>query len=357
MRILIDIGHPAHVHYFKNFIRQMQLKGHNFIIIARDKEITFNLLISENLNFYSRKKGAKSLIGKILYLFYGVFKIYIIAKKHKPAIFMSFASSYAAIASKICGKPHISLDDTEHAKFELMIYPRFTDVMINPEVFTLDLGVKQIRINTLIELSYLHKKYFVPDKRVWNDLNVKENTPYIIIRFVSWDASHDRGQRGLSYEDKISLVNYLIEKEIKFFISAESELEETLEKYILKIAPNKLHDAIYFARLYIGEGGTTASESVILGTPAIYINSLLMGYIKEEINAGLLFHITDINKICMMIERIMFDKIFYSDYNKQTESFISQKISLTDFLVWFVDNYPQSFQIMKENPRFQNNFR
>ena len=44
MRILIDIGHPAHVHYFKNFIWQMQKKGHEFMITARDKEVALNLL-------------------------------------------------------------------------------------------------------------------------------------------------------------------------------------------------------------------------------------------------------------------------------------------------------------------------
>ncbi|MFW5804449.1 MAG: DUF354 domain-containing protein, partial [bacterium] len=35
MKILIDIGHPAHVHYFKNFITKMSQKGHSFIVIAR----------------------------------------------------------------------------------------------------------------------------------------------------------------------------------------------------------------------------------------------------------------------------------------------------------------------------------
>ena len=39
MKILIDINHPAHVHYFKNFIKIMEKKGHEFLIISRNKEI------------------------------------------------------------------------------------------------------------------------------------------------------------------------------------------------------------------------------------------------------------------------------------------------------------------------------
>jgi len=29
MKILIDIGHPAHVHYFRNFIKMMESNGCN----------------------------------------------------------------------------------------------------------------------------------------------------------------------------------------------------------------------------------------------------------------------------------------------------------------------------------------
>ena len=39
MKILIDIGHPAHVHLFKNLIGNLRKDGHEVIITARDKEI------------------------------------------------------------------------------------------------------------------------------------------------------------------------------------------------------------------------------------------------------------------------------------------------------------------------------
>jgi predicted glycosyltransferase len=40
MNILIDIGHPAHVHLFKNFAWIMQKKGHKTLFTAREKEHT-----------------------------------------------------------------------------------------------------------------------------------------------------------------------------------------------------------------------------------------------------------------------------------------------------------------------------
>ena len=40
LKIFVDIGHPAHVHYFRNFIKLMQDKGHEFFVSARDKEVS-----------------------------------------------------------------------------------------------------------------------------------------------------------------------------------------------------------------------------------------------------------------------------------------------------------------------------
>ena len=44
MRILIDIGHPAHVHMFRNFAHIMESKGNEVIFTLRDKDCEIYLL-------------------------------------------------------------------------------------------------------------------------------------------------------------------------------------------------------------------------------------------------------------------------------------------------------------------------
>ena len=44
MRILIDILHPAHVHFFRNFHGEMTGRGHELCITARDKDRSLELL-------------------------------------------------------------------------------------------------------------------------------------------------------------------------------------------------------------------------------------------------------------------------------------------------------------------------
>ena len=135
MKILIDLGHPAHIHYFKNFIWQMEARGHTFCLVARDKEVLHILLKEYNFNFTDRGKGGKGIFGKLFYILKADFTIWKITKDFKPDLFLSFASTYAAHVSKVLGKPHIALDDTEHAKIELLMYMPFTDTVLNPFCF------------------------------------------------------------------------------------------------------------------------------------------------------------------------------------------------------------------------------
>jgi len=125
---------------------------------------------------------------------------------------------------------------------------------------------------------------------IHKDLNIEANQEYILLRFVSWNAHHDYGQSGINLETKRKLISILKIK-YKVFISSEGELDDEFEPYKIKIAPEKMHDVIANASLFIGESGTMASESAYLGTPAVYINSLpLMCYLKLEQDHGILKH-------------------------------------------------------------------
>jgi hypothetical protein len=36
---------------------------------------------------------------------------------------------------------------------------------------------------------------------------------------------------------------------------------------------------------------------------------------------------------------------------------LNEKIDVTSFLTWFIENYPESEKIMKDNPDYQLNFK
>jgi len=153
----------------------------------------------------------------------------------------------------LLNKKSIMFTDTEHQKLINFASFPFASYICTPECYTKDLGKKQVRYNSYHELAYLHPNYFKPNPKVLYELGLNESDPYTVIRFVSWDASHDIGQNGIN--DKLKFVNE-IEKYGKVYISSEGPLDYSLQKYSLKIPPEKLHDLLYYASLYVGEGAT-----------------------------------------------------------------------------------------------------
>ena len=354
MKIIIDIGHPAHVHYFRNFIKIMEDKGHSFLIIAKDRNITYELLDHYKIPFIKRKDYPSSLLGKLLNI--PITDLFVIkhAKKFKPDIMIGFSGTHIAHAGKVLNIPSIVIDDTEHATLAHWSYKPFASVILTPRCFYKELGSKQIYFDSYTEYFYLHPNYFEPNPKVLSLLNINEDEDFAIVRFVAWNASHDVNENGLSNNDKIDLIKYLSAK-MKVFISSEGDMPLELQKNQFSIPSEYMHDALSYARLYVGEGGTTASESAIIGTPAIYMNNLSMGYINDEKEAGLLYQTAEINKIKEYIETVV--SIGKKGFTQKRDNLLKDKIDPTAFLIWFVENYPRSVQTMKNNSDYQYRFK
>lgn len=356
MRILIDIGHPAHIHYFRNLIKIMKSKGHDFVLVARNRKYVPELLEHYSLDYKLRNSGYSSLAGKLFGIVKTDYEIYKVAKLFKPDLFLGSKSIYLAHASKVMRKPCIVITDTEVSNLEDKLASPFIDSIITPSCFKKDFGDKHIRLDTYFEMNYLHPNYYSPNKKVFEYLNLKEGEKFAIIRFVKWSASHDVGQKGISYQLKKNIIE-LLSRNMRVYISSEIELLDELKRYQIQVPYHLMHDALYFASLFVGEGATMASECAILGTPAIYINSQeLSTTTEQEEKYDLVFNFRDsvgvINKIKELINEI--NNGVYESKNKQL---IADKINMTPFMVWFVENYPNSAKIMKENPDYQHKFK
>ncbi len=203
MRILIDIGHPAHVHYYRNFIKIMEGKGHEFFIIARNRSVIFSLLDNYGISYISRGKGKKSIFGKTFYAIYSIGFILFYALKFKPDLLLSQGGMYTSPVAWLVGVPGLSTEDTENATMSHKISGLFKAYFLSPSCFDKDLGQRHIKFDSYQELFYLHPNYFVPDNSVLKDLGVKKNERYVIVRFVDWNAHHDVGHKGISNENKI----------------------------------------------------------------------------------------------------------------------------------------------------------
>ena len=350
MNIMVDIGHPKHVHVFKNMIFNLRDKGHKVKITAKNKEITFRLLDAYNLEYESVGRYKISMVNKAIDIPKINIKLLKIAKTFKPDIFISKGSPYAAQVSRLVRKPHIAFKDTEHANLTDWLTLPFTDTICTPSCFKKKIDSKKhVKFNGYFELAYLHPNYFKPDPAVLDDLGLSKNDRYIILRFVSWQASHDIGEHGLELTDLRSYIREL-ENYGKVFITSESS-KRGFEDYKLTVPPEKIHHVLYYAAMYIGEGAAMASESAILGTPAIYVNTQRLGYLEEqERRYGLVYNFNNPERGAAQKEalskavELLEDGNLKSRWQRKREKLLKDKIDVTKFMTEFIENYPESFE-------------
>jgi len=349
MRILIDIGHPAHVHLFKNFAWKMQEKGHIILFTCRDREFLLRLLQVYGFIYENFGRHYKSIGGKIQGLIKNELQMFNTAIQFKQDLFLSHGSAIAAFTSFLLQKPHISLEDTFNME-QVRLYLPFTDVVLTGDYPHPSLGRKEIKYPGYHELAYLHPNVFTPNENVLKELGVEKNEKYALIRFVAWNATHDIGHRGFSKEKKIKLVTEL-SRYIKVFISSEGELPEELKGFQIKIKPENMHNALYYAQLLVGESATMASECAMVGTPAIYINNSHFGSLDSQAEYGLVHlfsedELAQEHAIQKAIEIVSKPDI-KNEYRERAQKMLENKIDVTSFMIWFVENYPESVKEVK----------
>ncbi|KAF5413913.1 MAG: hypothetical protein C5S48_10115 [Candidatus Methanogaster sp.] len=353
MRIIFGVGHPKQVHVRKNIIRNLIEDGHEIKILTTDKDITLNLLDVYGIDYEVYGTYQKNMTSKAYGIINHTYEALAIARWFKPDIFIG-GVPYLAYVSKIVGKPHITLTDTEHANLSYWLTYPFTDTVMTPSCFKRTINPKKhVAYNGYEELTYLHPNYFTPDPSVLDDVGLDKNDKFIILRFVAWSASHDVGQSGISNEMKIKYISELGEY-YDIFISSESKLEKYLEKYKLKIAPEKFHSLLSYAQLYIGESGAISTEAGILGVPSIYVSSLVgtMGNFDElEKRYGLVYSFRDSKLALNKASKLLEDKNTKNKWQKNRERMLNEKIDVTKFMTEFIEGYPNSFYILQKKQR------
>lgn len=354
MRVLIDIGHPAHVHLFRFFAAGMQERGHQVLFTCRDKDNERLLLDSFNLENKLLGRHYSSSAGKMAGLISSVVKAYSISLKFKPDVFLSHGSIIAALTAWFCRKPHIALEDTGNNE-QVRLYLPFTKAVLTSAAFQKDYGFKQIRYDSFHEMAYLRPRYFKTDPGFRMQLGVTGNEKLIIARFISWSATHDRGSRGLSDNEKFQLVAEL-SKYGRAFVSSENDVPDHLKVFLYPLSPDTIHQALANADLYIGEGATMASESCILGTPAIYLNPQFAGTIEAQKKSGLLFQYAGFSGSLDKARMILSDSNAKAGFRLKRDQLISETVDLTQLMIWFIENWPSSFSKMKTDPSFQKRF-
>jgi predicted glycosyltransferase len=351
MRILIDIGHPAHVHMFRCFAKEMQNRGSEVLFTCRDKEFEIKLLTAYGLNFINFGKKANSRLGKILDLIKFNWKEWRVACKFKPDIFLSHGSITASHIAWIMRKPSIAFEDTFNMEQIKLWKPFVTHILTSMYEHPLN-SSKVIKYKGYNELLYLHPNKFIKDNNIFEKLNIERGEKYVVLRFVSWNATHDKGHTGISFKNKYAAVEEF-SKYAKVYISSEKTLPEELEKYRIPLPAEDMHAVMANACLIFGESATMVTEGVMLGVPGIYLDNtgrLYTNDIEQKYEMCYNYSESEKDQIKAIQKGVELIKNNTKEcITKRYKRLLDDNIDVTSFLTWFIENYPQSAKETKDN--------
>lgn len=335
MNVIITIQHPAHVHFFRHIISELEKRGVDLWIFTRESELVEELLNAFDIKYEELvSKPTNSLDAYATQLKYE-WRLFRQARRIDPDVITGIGGIAAAHVSKLVGaKSVVFTDSGDHAPLN-RLGTKFADIVCTPDILSSEYGEKQIRYPGYHELSYLHPKRFSPEGQSLLEYGIDIDGKYSVLRFVGWNAQHDHGKIGFSRGAKETLVAAL-EKEGAVYITSESPLPETFERFRLPVPPTEIHNLLYFADLYVGDSQTMATEASILGTPAIRSNTFagegdMENFRELEETYGLLRSTPDETTAIEIATSWIENHNLHADWKEKRETLLDEKIDVCAF--------------------------
>lgn len=358
-RILFYLGHPAQYHFSKHAIAQLKEDGHEVKVLIKTKDILEDLLKEdgvayENIQSKPRGNGKLAIVKASFQRTKAVLKT---AKSFKADLLIGTDSSVAQ-AAWLMRKPSITVleDDYEVIRnLAKLTYP-FSDCILVPTVC----GVgpyerKKIGYKGYMKLAYLHPHVFQPDETVLTKYHIEENG--VLIRLAKLTAHHDAGIKGLNVDLVRKLILLAERSGRKVYITSESELDDTLRSYQLKIHYRDIHHVLAFSSLLVSDSQSMSVEAAMLGTPSLRFSDFAgrISVLEElEHQYQLTFGIpsTDPQMLFEKMEALLAEPDLRGLFQQRRQTMLSEKIDVTAFLVWFIEHYPESRNQCQENVYF-----
>jgi len=195
LRVLIDIGHPAHVHFFRRPIEELRARGHDILVTSRRKEIATDLLDALGLDHctLSAEGGRGGMFGELLLR---DFRLSRMVRSWRPDVMAAIGGIFIAHAGVITRTRSLVFYDTENARLQnLLTYPFATRVLV-PRCYTAWTPKgRTLRYPGYHELSYLRPPFFSarPEIAFDNGVATREDRRQFI---MSWRNVPDSSARA-----------------------------------------------------------------------------------------------------------------------------------------------------------------
>ena len=343
MRILVDIGHPGHVHLFRNAIKSLLARGHFVVITIRDRQLVGELLQQYGLEFEIASRVRTSFAGLIWELFEHDWNVLRATVQHKIDLLIGTSVCITQVGF-VTRTPSLVFNEDDrdylHA-WAWLAYP-FATGIVTPQCLRDVKTAKYICHDSLHELAYLHPDHFTPDPSVLERLGVSPGERFFIIRFVALQAHHDFKHRGLSLDARRRLVNLLVQHG-RVFITNEGTMPEEFERYRFSISASDMHHAMSFATLFVGDSQTMTVEAAVLGTPSARCNTFhdrcsIISELEHRYGLTVSFHPDNEDRMLATIEEWLSQPDLKDRWLARRDRLLNDKHNLATWMVGLLES-------------------
>ena len=288
-RILIDIVHPADVRFFREPIARLRAQGAPILCLAREKDITCDLLERFEIPYALASRQGEGPIGLGLELLRRDWAMVRAMNRFKPDVATGFGGVAIAHAGRLAGVRTVAFYDHEPGRLQMALTLPFIDEWHVPESWRGPAPAgKTRRFNSFKELSDLHPARFKPCPERARALGAAPDRANIFLRLSAQRAAHDWGARSLDATAFLAALNRVFGP-VALHVSCEGDAPEPLRPYLYRGALDQVHHLLAACDLAVTDGASMAAEAGVLGVPSIVTNARAPGYVSEFSRRGLMF--------------------------------------------------------------------
>ncbi|MCG3181243.1 MAG: hypothetical protein BIFFINMI_03618 [Phycisphaerae bacterium] len=284
MRLLFDLGHPAHFHLFRHTMAAMRDSGDEVVVIAREKECLADLLAADGWSFHRVPRHGRRLAGLGVQSL-RTLRLALSLSQPRPFDLMLGTSIVVGAASRLTGATSLAFSEDDAGVIPLQALLSYgpAHYIVTPHCLAGEFrGRRHLTYPGYHELAYLHPARRAARADVHAELGLSPGERFFVVRLVAMRAHHDIGQRGLGPEQVRTIIGRLAAHG-RVFVTAEAGLAPDLAPLALPTRPERIFDVLESADLLFGDSATMTAEAAVLGTPAIRCHSFAgrLSYMQE----------------------------------------------------------------------------
>ena len=346
MNILIDIGHPGHVHLLHGAAEELKRRGHNLHYSTRDIPVAKRLMEYYGMTPWIDLGGKKdSLFGKSKTIVSQDIQLLRYVRHNHIDLGLSSGLVLGHVSKVTSMKAYMFDDDDDMAEPLVVKYGHpLSNVVFTPDCIHRKTKHAVYYAGTH-ELAYLHPNRFTPDPTVLQRAGVHDGERFFIMRFVALKGHHDIGQKGLALEQKKALVE-LLKSHGRVIITSERAIEPEFEQYRLPVPPEDIHSLMAYSSMFLGDSQTMTSEAAVLGVPALKCNTFagrlsVPNMLEQKYGLCYAYQPEQFDDMYHRVEQLLTldPKELKREWQAKRQRMLAEMIDPTEFFVNYIENH------------------